>query len=112
MTRIDIKEITARLLTRQNEILEESKLARSSRDAVELDQSKVGRLSRMDAMQGQAMAQATERRRQQEFIRIEAALARIKSGDYGICASCDEDIAPKRLALDPSVAVCIKCASI
>jgi DnaK suppressor protein len=111
MTRIDTKEITARLLARQNEIHEESTLTQESRGAVELDQSKVGRLSRMDAMQGQAMAKATERRRQQELVRIEAALGRIKSGDYGICASCDEDIAPKRLALDPSVAVCIKCAS-
>ena len=34
---------------------------------VELDQQSVGRLSRMDAMQQQAMAQAQERSRQREL---------------------------------------------
>jgi DnaK suppressor protein len=78
---------------------------------VELDQTRQGRLSRMDALQGQAMAQETERRRQAELKRIEAALARIKSGDFGYCLSCDEEIAAKRLEFDPSVSLCVDCAA-
>jgi DnaK suppressor protein len=50
---------------------------------VELDQTKVGRLLRMDAMQQQAMAQATARRSEQELQRIRTALARMAAGDYG-----------------------------
>lgn len=82
-----------------------------SRRPVELDQSSVGRLSRIDAMQMQAMALASQRRREVELVRIEAALARIADGSYGECVSCGEAIAPSRLALDPAIATCIGCAS-
>ncbi len=99
-----------RLLARRDELRALSARAQDSRQPVELDQSKVGRLSRMDALQGQAMAQESERRREAELQRIEAALARLSSGDYGYCVRCDEEIAPARLKLDPAVATCIKCA--
>ncbi len=78
---------------------------------VELDQSSVGRLSRMDAMQGQAMAIAANQRRQVELQKIEAALSRIDQEDYGFCLACDEEIAEPRLKLDPASALCINCAS-
>lgn len=86
--------------------------ADSSQDSkpVELDQAMVGRLSRMDAMQGQAMAQATTRRRKEQLQRIEGALRRIESGDFGVCASCDTEIDPKRLRVDPTLTRCIKCS--
>lgn len=111
MSEIDIREMRRRLLARQEELQTQSASTGEARGAVELDQSRVGRLSRMDALQGQAMAQATERRRQQELSRIVAALKRLEEGDYGYCVSCGEEIASKRLDLDPSVASCIKCAS-
>ncbi|MDE0944403.1 MAG: TraR/DksA C4-type zinc finger protein [Alphaproteobacteria bacterium] len=105
------ERVSERLLARQAELRALSDNAKDARKPVELDQSKVGRLSRMDAIQDQAMAQESERRRLGELQRIEAALERIKSGDYGFCVSCDEDIAPARLDLDPAVATCINCAS-
>jgi len=77
---------------------------------VELDQTRVGRLSRMDALQNQAMARETERRRQQELLRIDTALERLDEGAYGDCADCGEPIAEKRLAFDPSTLLCIDCA--
>ncbi|NBC11879.1 MAG: TraR/DksA family transcriptional regulator [Gammaproteobacteria bacterium] len=78
---------------------------------VELDQTRQGRLSRMDAMQQQAMAAATGQRRTTELARIDAALARIDSGDYGLCLGCDEEIAPARLEIDPAATRCISCAA-
>lgn len=78
---------------------------------VELDQSKVGRLSRMDAMQAQAMAQASGQRRTALLREIEAALKRIDNGDFGICQGCEEPINPMRLEVDPTVRLCIDCAS-
>jgi len=83
----------------------------SARSAVELDQSRVGRLSRMDAMQGQAMAQEQQRRRQQEVIRIGSALQRIAEGEYGWCLKCGDAIAKARLVSDPATPLCIDCAS-
>ncbi len=82
-----------------------------SRKPVELDQASVGRLSRMDAMQMQAMAQATERMRVHEINRIIATIKRIDAGDFGYCITCGEDIAPKRLAVDLTVLTCIRCAA-
>jgi len=84
--------------------------ASSSRDTVTLDQTSVGRLSRMDAMQQQAMANATSGRRKAEIAQAKAALQRISDGEFGYCAECGDDIARKRLDHNPSAATCITCA--
>lgn len=106
----DPAEVERRLRARLTELESLSAGSGDSRAAVELDQTRVGRLSRMDALQGQAMAQATEARRQQEIRRIHAALQRLCKGEYGACLRCGEEIAPKRLALDPAVPTCVDCA--
>ena len=92
-------------------LLADAEAGKASAEVVELDQSKVGRLSRMDAMQAQAMAQASEQRREQTLRRIDAALKRIDDDDYGYCLKCDEEINPKRLEFDPTVTLCIDCAN-
>ncbi len=38
------------------------------------------------------------------------AIMRIDSGSYGICDQCGENIAPQRLAVQPSAIKCISCA--
>jgi DnaK suppressor protein len=107
---IDIASMKARLLAMQAEI--ESLIAASaeSRKPVELDQASVGRLSRMDAMQQQAMAMAAQRQRQNDLVRIRAALSRMADGEYGYCSTCGEEISPRRLELDPAIATCVTCA--
>lgn len=77
---------------------------------VELDQTSVGRLSRMDSMQQQAMAQATARRTEVEKQRIRTALNRLDAGEYGYCVKCDEEIIEGRLKIDPATLICIDCA--
>ncbi|MEN0000290.1 MAG: TraR/DksA C4-type zinc finger protein [Pseudomonadota bacterium] len=77
---------------------------------VELDQVSVGRLSRMDAMQQQAMAQASTRARQRDLVRIELAERRLRDGEYGYCEECGEAIAEKRLDIDPMAERCVACA--
>lgn len=78
---------------------------------VELDQSTMGRLSRMDALQGQAMSQETKLRHEEGLRNIITALSRIESGDYGYCLKCDERISTARIKVDPAVSLCIDCAS-
>lgn len=87
-----------------------SALSADGRKVVELDQQSVGRVSRMDAMQAQSMALATEERRTTERGRIAAALKRVASGDYGYCLNCDEEIDPRRLTIDPAAPLCLDCA--
>ncbi len=84
--------------------------ARDQVKPVELDQTSVGRLSRMDAIQVQAMAQEAERRRKIDLQRAQSALERLDSGDYGVCLVCDEEIPVKRLEFDPAVTTCVDCA--
>lgn len=98
------------LLERQAELKALNAHAASWRGPVTLDQQSVGRLSRMDAMQQQEMAQAEARRRSSDLARIEMALVRIAEDEYGWCAECGEPIAYKRLEIDPAAALCIGCA--
>lgn len=98
------------LLERKAHLLATSDSSKEERKPVELDQQSIGRLSRMDAMQQQAMAIANETERQNEILRIENALKRIENDEYGICVSCGEDIAIKRLEVNPTTFLCIECA--
>ncbi|MEN8761545.1 MAG: TraR/DksA C4-type zinc finger protein [Thiogranum sp.] len=99
------------LLQQQQELLGLQETADAASGTVELDQTSVGRLSRMDALQGQAMSRERDRRRQIELQKIAAALRRIEAGDYGDCVRCGEEIAIRRLELDPATPLCIDCAS-
>lgn len=100
-----------RLLDARREELEAlSSLSAAGRDPVALDQQSVGRLSRMDAMQQQAMDKATEQARRRDLQRIEAAERRLRDGNYGYCEDCGEEIAEGRLRIDPMAERCIGCA--
>ncbi|MFN3828355.1 MAG: TraR/DksA family transcriptional regulator [Micavibrio sp.] len=108
---IDLEHYKNMLVKHRAELLVWAEASKATTKPVELDQTMVGRLSRMDAIQQQEMALATERRREQELYRIDAALKRIESGDYGYCIKCDEEINPKRLDVDPTTLTCVHCAA-
>lgn len=100
-----------RIETQIADLLRQSEDSRESRAPVELDQTMQGRLSRMDAMQGQAMAQATDARRRRQISALRAALARIDNGEFGECIECGDSIAEARLESNPAITMCIDCAS-
>ena len=108
---IDLKKTKSNLQNLKQELTRLAESSEDGRQPVELDQTAVGRLSRMDALQGQAMALEQARRRELEIKRIDAALQRIEEGDYGYWLSCDEEIEAKRLELDPTTPTCISCAA-
>ena len=97
------------LIALQVEIEQLNNDSEEAAGTVMLDQSKVGRLSRMDALQAQQMAQETARRRQHQLQRIDSALRRIGEDDYGYCFICGEDIGAARLNFDPAITRCIGC---
>ena len=96
---------------RLRQIAGEDALGRDGQAVVQLDQQSVGRLSRMDALQNQAMAQAQVRRRAAERQRIQTALKRLDEGEWGYCTDCGEEIAPARLKADPAIPRCRDCMS-
>jgi DnaK suppressor protein len=78
-------------------------------DPVVLDQSSVGRLSRMDAMQQQAMAKATRQRAQLRLMQSKAALSAFDRDEYGLCRNCEEPIGYPRLSAKPEALFCLTC---
>ncbi|HIE65396.1 MAG: TraR/DksA family transcriptional regulator [Nitrospira sp.] len=105
----EIEQIRKKLLCLRSELQELEEAFKKTSKPVELDQSSVGRLSRMDAMQAQQMALEVTRRRQSRLLKIGGALRRIGSGEYGDCFICGEEIGARRLSADPTNTRCIGC---
>ena len=107
------KENSAKLKTliekKLKELVVEDELGQDSQKIVELDQQSVGRLSRMDALQSQAMAQAQKRRRQVMKQALESALRRLIDGEFGFCEECGDEIEVDRLMANPAITRCISC---
>ena len=81
----ELRHIEKLLLERKAELVREGETGKQAEEVVELDQARVGRLSRMDAMQAQAMSLETGRRRRQHLLEIDAAIERIGSDEYCDC---------------------------
>ena len=110
---MDDKQINVfaeRLMNEQAELMGIADLIDESASTVTLDQSSVGRLSRMDAIQQQSMAMANQDRQQFKLKRIQEALQRIDDGEFGECVECLEPIPVARLEIDPSIECCVECA--
>ena len=106
----ELQHFKSLLLKLKTELVEAGKTGQQAVEVVELDQARVGRLSRMDAMQAQAMSVETGRRRRMHILAINTAVVRIESGEYGYCFDCGETINPRRLEADPATRLCISCA--
>ena len=109
MDKAETERFKQKLLRLKSELQQLDQASAEASVPVELDQTRVGRVSRIDAMQVQQMALESARRRQQLIVEVEAALHRIDSGDYGACAVCGEQIDPRRLFVDPTNTRCIQC---
>ncbi|WP_120716496.1 TraR/DksA family transcriptional regulator [Tsuneonella amylolytica] len=107
---IDPATFRDQLAKRLGELEEQDRISAKDRDPVTLDQESVGRLSRIDAMQVQAMALAQERRRKAERAGIAAALQRIEEVEFGYCVERCEKIVEGRLRNNPTVVRCLECA--
>jgi DnaK suppressor protein len=103
MNQEDLQHFRVKLAAMQNEIRVISESTAQDFKPIALDQTSVGRVSRVDAMQLQQMSQETARRRQQLLLKIEGALRRIESGRFGRCFLCEAEIDLRRLSADPTI---------
>jgi RNA polymerase-binding transcription factor len=108
---LDVESLKRRLIEQRDALRDVAESSKDAADTVELDQTRVGRVSRMDALQAQEMAKESNRRRLVALQRIDRALQRIDDGEYGYCAVCDEPIMEQRLEVDPGASLCIDCAN-
>lgn len=111
ITEPQIETFRQQLLALESEIVDLAQVGEVSAGTVELDQARVGRLSRMDALQGQAMSQEVLRRRKAQLVEIRKALKRIEAGSYAECQKCGMDITFERLTFKPETLFCIDCAN-
>jgi len=106
-----VAQLRAQLVTRQQELAELLSNVGESTGPVTLDQQSVGRVSRIDAIQQQQMAIASQQKASAMLKRTELALRRIDDGEYGDCLQCGEPIAYARLQAQPFANLCIDCQS-
>jgi DnaK suppressor protein len=69
----------------------------------------IGRISRMDAIQIQQMAQASKRTAKRRLQQVEAALRRVDAGEFGECYECGGGVGYRRLKARPESAFCVHC---
>ena len=102
------RELHANLLALRGELTALLSDSSASSQTVDLDQP-IGRLSRMDALQQQAMAKANRSGHQRRLTLIDAALVALKTGRYGECRRCEEPIGFSRLQVRPESPFCLDC---
>lgn len=110
MDNYDLQQYKQMLLDYRRQLEELAETREQASSTVELDQTRTGRVSRIDALQGQEMAKAGQARAELELKKITAALQRIEDGSFGECFECGEEIAEGRLSANPTVTLCIQCA--
>jgi|TARA_B110000263_G_C15282060_1_gene498803 DnaK suppressor protein len=108
----DINSIRSALESLRQEVILQKEKALKSIAPVELDQQRIGRLSRMDALIAKETASAAQRRRNLEIKKIESALIRIDNNEYGFCVKCGDEIPEERLKQDLATPICINCAQL
>jgi len=104
-----ISSLQTALSTLEADLSEQLQISEEAAGIVKLDQTLVGRVSRMDAMQQQNMAVSTRSKVQRKLQKVRLALAAIDSGDYGYCRKCDESIGYPRLNAQPEANLCLSC---
>ena len=109
LTASDLKRLRKAILAEIAEIEAAEASTAGDQKPIALDQQSVGRLSRMDAMQQQAMSRATRARRLERKRVLEATLPRLTSDAYGYCAECADPIGLKRLRFNPALTRCLDC---
>jgi RNA polymerase-binding protein DksA len=69
----------------------------------------IERTDRVQEEAAEVALTALDEQGRHEIAEIQAALARIDEGTYGVCASCGEDVPLARLTAMPTARRCVPC---
>ena len=111
LSKTEIQQIRQVILQQMNQLKQQLSLSQESSKTVELDQALAGRVSRIDAIQQQKVAQAGLNRARIKTERLNQALKALDSEDFGYCLECGEAIKFARLLIKPESVYCIDCQS-
>lgn len=110
LTHEQLAELRSELERQLTRLQKSMAVSEEATATVELDQTAVGRLSRMDSLQNQSMAENLAERERARYARLREALERIEAGTYGVCGACGAEIDPGRLFVFPETPRCVSCA--
>ena len=111
LTAAQIEELGAELQRQLGRLHKSMKVTDEAMRPVELDQTAVGRLSRMDSIQSQSLSKGLHEREVVRLSQIRDALERVADGTYGVCAVCGGPIPFERLFVFPEAPECADCVS-
>jgi DnaK suppressor protein len=111
LTTEQVEQIRAELLHALQRLERSLSISEQAARPVQLDQTSVGRLSRIDALQNQQMTQGLQAREHARYAQVVEALKRLERGDYGRCAGCEQPIPFERLLVFPEAMRCAACGA-
>lgn len=104
-----VTELQVELERRLAKLEKSMRVTDEAMKTVELDQTAVGRLSRMDSLQNQSLSKGLREREIVQLSQIREALERIADGSYGSCEVCSGPIPFERLFVFPEAPACASC---
>ena len=110
-THVNIERIADKLTHRRQQIVEF--LKRLDDETQELETDSVQDIGDRSVL-SMSKESLFERTSQQRIVlrMVEAALARISDGSFGVCTSCGDDISGRRLEALPWTQYCLRCQEI
>ena len=109
LTKDETEQLRAKLEDLKAQLKRQLDQVADAAKPVALDQAAVGRLSRMDALQHQAMAKANQAQARTRLQQCQSALTALARGEYGYCRRCEEPIGYPRLSARPEAPFCLSC---
>jgi len=109
LTEDELAELHADLVELQRTLQVQLVAEQAASQPVTLDQSAVGRLTRMDAMQVQEMSKANVRSLELRLAQVAQALRLADEDEYGFCRRCEEPVGYRRLKARPESPFCLAC---
>lgn len=110
LTERQIEDLTAALDRTIRKLERSMRTTEEALRPVKLDQSAVGRLSRIDSLQNQGLTRNLQEREQAMLGQVISALQRMEAGSYGLCTECGSTIRFERLEVFPETPTCTACS--
>ena len=112
LTPAQLSELRAELERQLRKLQRSMRVTAEAAAPVELDQTTVGRLSRMDSLQSQGLSRSLQEREEMKLILLREALARLEGGSYALCVTCGGEVPFERLCVFPEAPSCTSCAGL
>lgn len=108
MQKKDLKRFKDLLLAERNTLIKKANKTLAEEAAVDVSELP-DEIDQASAEYAQSFIFRLRDREKYYLSKIDRALAKIESGEFGICDSCNEPISTKRLEARPVTNLCIRC---